>query len=140
MWTTMDKTMCHWPLLKRHVQVWRDVWHFTKCLFLYHEGLLAKWMTTKLHNHPCQTSIIDHLTLWRQNKILGAIYGILGFKTSLHRMWGYTIITILVIQYNINPSAWGHLNPSSYCDVGRLFYGVFKLWSKLQRKKWRNNF
>jgi hypothetical protein len=26
-----------------------------------------------------------------------------------------------------NPSAWGHLNPSSYCDVGRLFYGVFKL-------------
>ena len=36
---------------------------------------------------------------------------------------------------HINPSAWGHLNPSSYCDVGRLFYGVFKLWSKLQRKK-----
>ena len=34
-----------------------------------------------------------------------------------------------------NPSAWGHLNRSSYCDVGRLFYGVFKLWSKLQRKK-----
>ena len=41
---------------------------------------------------------------------------------------------------HINTSAWGHLNPSSYCDVGRLFYGVFKLWSKLQRKKWRNNF
>ena len=40
----------------------------------------------------------------------------------------------------LNPSAWGHLNPSSYCDVGRLFYGVFKLWSKLQRKKLRNNF
>jgi len=35
----------------------------------------------------------------------------------------------------VNPSAWGHLNPSSYCDVRRLFYGVFKLWSKLQRKK-----
>jgi len=35
----------------------------------------------------------------------------------------------------LNPSAWGHLNPSSYCDVGRLFYGVFKLWSKLQREK-----
>jgi len=35
----------------------------------------------------------------------------------------------------VNPSAWGHLNPSSYYDVGRLFYGVFKLWSKLQRKK-----
>ena len=39
------------------------------------------------------------------------------------------------IQSTINPSAWGHLNRSSYCDVGRLFYGVFKLWSKLQRKK-----
>jgi len=37
--------------------------------------------------------------------------------------------------HSVNPSAWGHLNPSSYCDVGRLFYGVFKLWSKLQRKK-----
>ena len=43
-------------------------------------------------------------------------------------------------QLAINPSAWGHLNPSSYYDVGRIFYGVFKLWSKLQRKKWRNNF
>ena len=39
------------------------------------------------------------------------------------------------VVYGLNPSAWGHLNPSSYCDVGRLFYGVFKLWSKLQRKK-----
>ena len=38
------------------------------------------------------------------------------------------------IKNRFNPSAWGHLNPSSYCDVGRLFYGVFRLWSKLQRK------
>jgi len=29
-------------------------------------------------------------------------------------------------SYYINPSAWGHLNPSSYCDVGRFFYRVFK--------------
>ena len=42
---------------------------------------------------------------------------------------------INVYRICINPSACGHLNPSSYCDVGRLFYGVFKLWSKLQRKK-----
>ena len=39
------------------------------------------------------------------------------------------------VSSSLNPSACGHLNPSSYCDVGRLFYGVFKLWSKLQRKK-----
>ena len=26
----------------------------------------------------------------------------------------------------INPSVWGHLKPSSYCDVGRFFYRVFK--------------
>jgi len=26
----------------------------------------------------------------------------------------------------LNPSEWGHLNPSSYCDVGRFFYGAFK--------------
>jgi hypothetical protein len=41
---------------------------------------------------------------------------------------------IIVYDLLFNPSAWGHLNPSSYCDVGRLFYGVFKLWSKKQRK------
>jgi len=52
----------------------------------------------------------------------------------------YILLSMLVESCRINPSAWGHLNPSSYCDVGRLFYGVFKLWSKLQRKKWRNNF
>ena len=49
-------------------------------------------------------------------------------------------ILLFFFEISVNPSAWGHLNPSSYCDVGRLFYGVFKLWSKLQRKKWRNNF
>ena len=27
---------------------------------------------------------------------------------------------------SLNPSAWGHLNPSPYCDVGRFFYRVFK--------------
>ena len=46
-----------------------------------------------------------------------------------------TYLLILWSRVPINPSAWGHLNPSSYCDVGKLFYGVFKLWSKLQRKK-----
>ena len=45
----------------------------------------------------------------------------------------FVLCKLLLLGFN--PSAWGHLNPSSYCDVGRLFYGVFKLWSKLQRKK-----
>ena len=27
---------------------------------------------------------------------------------------------------SINPSAWGLLKPSSYCDVRRFFYRVFK--------------
>jgi hypothetical protein len=26
----------------------------------------------------------------------------------------------------LNPSAWGHLKSSSYCDVGRFPYRVFK--------------
>jgi len=30
------------------------------------------------------------------------------------------------ISLPFNPSARGHLNPSSYCDVGRFFLGVFK--------------
>ena len=33
----------------------------------------------------------------------------------------------------LNPSEWGDLNPSSYCDVGRFFYGAFKFWAKLCR-------
>ena len=45
------------------------------------------------------------------------------------------VTTIVLVIHAFNPSVLGHLNPSSYCDVGRLFYGVFKLWSKLQRKK-----
>ena len=47
----------------------------------------------------------------------------------------YILIKFSALEVSVNPSAWGHLNASSYCDVGRLFYGVFKLWSKLQRKK-----
>ena len=31
-------------------------------------------------------------------------------------------------SYRVNPSAWGHLNPSSYCDVGRFLYRVFDLY------------
>jgi len=30
------------------------------------------------------------------------------------------------LLHKLNPSAWGHLIPSSYCDVGRFFYRVFK--------------
>ena len=40
----------------------------------------------------------------------------------------------------VNPSAWGHLNPSSYCDVGRLFTGYLNYGLNCREKKWRNNF
>ena len=33
----------------------------------------------------------------------------------------------------VNPSAWRLLKPSSYCDVGRFFYRVFKFGTKLCR-------
>jgi hypothetical protein len=29
-------------------------------------------------------------------------------------------------KYFFNPSAWGLLKSTSYCDVGRFFYRVFK--------------
>jgi hypothetical protein len=57
-------------------------------------------------------------------------------------MWGFSTYTYESIyetfggeNSNVNSSAWGHLNRSSYCDVGRHFYEVFKLLSKLQREK-----
>ena len=54
-------------------------------------------------------------------------------KTSLQvKRNGFTAM-LLKQKTPLNPSAWEHLNLSSYCDVGRLFYGVFKLWSKLCR-------
>ena len=52
--------------------------------------------------------------------------------TNIRDFSSWDVIPSILV---VNPSAWGHLNPSSYCDVGRPFYGVFKLWSKLQRKK-----
>jgi len=55
-----------------------------------------------------------------------------GALFSLHQ----TIFLTALLQscsLHFNPSALGHLNPSSYCDVGRLFYGVFKFWAKLCR-------
>jgi uncharacterized protein (DUF983 family) len=35
----------------------------------------------------------------------------------------------------INPSAWGHLNRSSYCDVGRLFTGYLNYGLNCREKK-----
>jgi len=36
------------------------------------------------------------------------------------------VLTNMVRFMSFNPSAWGHLKPSSYCDVGRFFYRAFK--------------
>ena len=77
--------------------------------------------------------------IWSQNKGTDQDYPM----SSLHKPMGdgfrsgkiFSFCLRIAVCLQINPSAWGHLNPSSYCDVGRLFYGVFKLWSKLQRKK-----
>jgi len=43
-------------------------------------------------------------------------------KLFEHKMFVLISCTANVSQIShFNPSAWGHLNPSSYCDVGRLF-------------------
>jgi len=64
--------------------------------------------------------------------------GLIDNLCSWKERWTLLLLllrTNKIHTFYINPSAWGHLTPSSYCDVGKLFYGVFKLWSKLQRKK-----
>jgi len=54
-------------------------------------------------------------------------------KVIEHKLW-MIISTIFAIKIShINHSAWGLLKPSSYCDVGRVFYRVFKFWAKLCR-------
>ena len=55
----------------------------------------------------------------------------ISLLTSLSKIFEKIIYNRIFyhINYNhilINPSAWGHLIPSSYCDVGRFFYRVFK--------------
>ena len=72
------------------------------------------------------------ISAWHSNSYWGRTTKSQTLTTRTTRYTEYK--TILPSRF-FNPSAWGHLNPSSYCDVGRLFYGVFKLWSKLQRKK-----
>ena len=74
--------------------------------------------------------------------VFSSTWAVTSWRSYCLAPWisGFDTIRLFFAWGFINPSAWGHLNPSSYCDVGRLFYGVFKLWSKLQRKKWRNNF
>jgi len=93
-------------------------------------SLLAKYNLHSAINFPLESpNTLLRLLTFFMNKI-NSNYSIESFINSLSDC----DTQILVLQ-NINPSAWGHLNPSSYCDVGRLFYGVFQLWSKLQRKK-----
>ena len=55
--------------------------------------------------------------------------GFEAFQLTLGATSIETLSALTVLRKShalLNPSAWGHLNPSSYCDVGRLFYGVFK--------------
>ena len=42
-------------------------------------------------------------------------------------------VRMMADEFGVNPSAWGLLKPSSYCDVGRFFYRVFKFGAKLCR-------
>jgi hypothetical protein len=72
----------------------------------------------------CQ--LIVHLLVIVQNK-----------KLIYRYMFQWNIFHHCLLKYNLalhfNPSAWGHLTPSSYCDVGRFYCRVFKFWAKLCR-------
>ena len=72
-------------------------------------------------------SVVSHMSASSENMRAHHV-------SSLNQLSNCTKFLVFIVA-TLNPSAWGHLNPSSYCDVGRLFYGVFKLWSKLQRQK-----
>ena len=47
---------------------------------------------------------------------------LLGCYTAYSELdsWHFNVTNTLS-ETSVNPSAWGHLNPSSYYDVGRLF-------------------
>ena len=49
-----------------------------------------------------------------------------SFNKSLSLVVFPDTLKYAIIKPLFNPSAWGHLNPSSCCDVGRFFYRVFK--------------
>jgi len=53
---------------------------------------------------------------------LSVVHGQEGFQWAKEFIFKMEKCGIFVL----NPSAWGYLNPSQYCDVGRFFYGVFK--------------
>ena len=94
---------------------------------------------------PSRVTDADVLTTWRRMEArrLRVRVATTKFRVGQHvRIRKEKIIFVKAAEHNfsteiikiVNPSTWVHLNPSSYCVVGRLFYGVFKLWSKLQRK------
>ena len=86
-------------------------------------------------------SVLSYVTEWSVEKAVRKLVGEFGGRLRNCADCASCVLTSVILgsaismRISFNPSAWGHLNPSSYCDVGRLFYGVFKLWSKLQRKK-----
>jgi len=59
---------------------------------------------------------------------ISAVLGCFAAQIGITDVSGHSIGPILKCQAvcYINPSVWGHLIPSSYCDVGRFFYRVFK--------------
>ena len=112
--------------------------HWLSCLMFKTNTYTVRSNTAVLFNSCFKCWNVDEITFFVE--CLSTIWPP-RFRLYLHKIifvqqaWVSVNNTISIKKEMFNPSAWGHLNPSSYCDVGRLFYGVFKLWSKLQRKK-----
>ena len=141
--------------MEKRLRSWRNA-----CFQIWNNSTCCHWQLEVQHHsfiilfgswYSCRGDKWEHISasfMWKKLMIrlhefisVGHLYA----SQAVHVcMWGHSEVSRLhcwprsrsnASNRNLNPSAWGHLNPSSYCDVGRLFYGVFKLWSKLQRKK-----
>jgi len=55
-----------------------------------------------------------------------ALHQLMEWVEKVHDQQEIALGVFLDIEGAFNPSAWGYLKPSQYCEVGRFLYGVFK--------------
>jgi hypothetical protein len=90
------------------------VWSFAYCWsFLICRSLFNLCRIKLAYTGAQVTEAIDGKTSEGRKEFLGFLY--------VQVLWNCSVFSVFWLRSFLNLSAWGHLNPSSYCDVGRLF-------------------
>ena len=116
-----------WGMSEPHLHLFDMFTIFPKLVFM---NSLLHWMKEVKFGWPNLDFVVDG-----QNSPIQFYDDFSCTHTGLQPCILYKRRTSCIFCYILllNPSAWGLLKPSSYCDVGRFFYRVFKFGAKLCR-------